>query len=703
MRRAASSLAYPIIGFVVLSVLCTAMTLYFWGNRVMTENFRSTNRHRAQDHHAFISDYIRNETRTMLRLARVYRESGQVIRETGRFLDSGGVKTRADHLPLQRVLASLGIWDHMDDLLVTDLEGRVMARARYGQVGRTLTGWGIDEAARSQELLLTTRSETGWEIRAISPIFRDETPIGLMVIIKKINNAFAKKLSHRFDCEVSLGKPDGIVATSLPEESRIAPDREMILRVLRQTRVEQKTHDALSKTEFYDRLLIVDEAFCLIVVQDTSQSDALVRQTRKAALWLSILIIAIFSGLGLAFALGLIRPLQKLKHRARDMAREYAGQELSEVPGNEVVNLVHVFNSMADAIQRHIKYRRAMETELEGHRHRLEELVAQRTEGLNRANESLQGEIRERIRTERDLLQNKTKLETALSELKLVQAKMIQAEKMASVGQLAAGVAHEINNPTGFVKSNLSTLLGYQKDIADLLGAYGDILSSVRGAMGNSPALAGLSGVVDRITRMAADADLDYLMADIPDLIQESLEGVERIQGIVSALKDFSHPGGQKAMPADINQCLKSCLKMIWNELKYKAEIIEEYGRLPMVTCNAQQVCQVFVNILMNAAQAIEDKGEIRITTRADGEDVEISISDTGQGISEKNLSRIFDPFFTTKEVGKGTGLGLHVVWDIIQAHGGQIKVKSTEGQGTTISIHLKQDPGLDIQAVNGQ
>jgi len=669
----------------------------------MTENFRSTNQHRAQDHHAFISYYIRNETRTMLRLARVYREYGQVVRETGRFLDSGGFDSHADHLPLQQVLISLGIWDHMDDILVTDLEGRVMARTRYGQVGKTLTGWGIDEATRSQELLLTTRSETGWEIRAIAPIFRDETPIGLMVIIKKIDNAFAKKLSHRFNCEVSLGKPDGIVATSLPEESRIAPDREMILRVLRQMRVELKTHDAPSQIEFYDQLVIVDEAFCLIVVQDTSQSDILVRQTRKAALWLSILIIAIFSSLGLAFALGLIRPLQKLKQRARDMTREYAGQELSEVRGNEVVNLVHVFNSMADAIQRHIKYRRAMEAELERHRHRLEELVAQRTAGLNRANESLQGEIRERIRTERDLLQNKTKLETALSELKLAQAKMVQAEKMASVGQLAAGVAHEINNPTGFVKSNLSTLLDYQKDIADLLGAYGDILATIRGGMGKSPALAGLSGAADRITRMAADSDLDYLMADIPDLIQESLDGVEQIQGIVSALKDFSHPGGRKATPADINQCLKSCLKMIWNELKYKAEVIEEYGKLPMVTCNAQQMCQVFVNILMNAAQAIEDKGEIRITTRADEEDVEIRISDTGQGISEKNISRIFDPFFTTKEVGKGTGLGLHVVWDIIQAHGGQIKVKSREGQGTTISIHLKQDPGLDIQAVNGQ
>ncbi len=459
----------------------------------------------------------------MLRLARVYREYGQVIRETGRFLDSGGFETRAEHLSLQQVITRLGLWDHMDDILVTDLEGRVMARARYGQVGKTLTGWGIDEAARSQELLLTTRSETGWEIRAISPIFRDETPIGLMVIIKKINNAFAKKLSHRFDCQVSLGKPDGIAATSLPEESRIAPDREMILRVLRQMRLEQKTHDALSKTEFYDRLLIVDEAFCLIVVQDTSQSDTLVRQTRKAALWLSILIIVIFSSLGLAFALGLIRPLRELKQRAQAMAREYAGQELSEVPGNEVVNLVHVFNSMADAIQRHIKYRRAMAAELESHRHRLEELVAQRTAGLNRANESLQGEIRERIRTERDLLQNKTKLETALSELKLAQAKMIQAEKMASVGQLAAGIAHEINNPTGFVKSNLSTLLDYYKDIADLLGDYGDILASVREGMGNSPALAGLAGAVDRITRMAADADFDYLMADIPALIQESL------------------------------------------------------------------------------------------------------------------------------------------------------------------------------------
>lgn len=704
MRYLVPSLAYPIIGFVVLSVLCTAMTMYLWGNRVMGENIKSTNRHHARDQYALISDYIRNETRTMLRLARVYRESGQVIRETAHFIDSGGFDAHADHLPLKRVLVRLGIWDHMDDILVTDLEGRVMAHARYGRRCEVLTGWGIEDAVRSGEIILTTRSKTGWEIRAILPVFRGQTPIGLMVIIKKINTAFAKKLSRHFDCQVSFAKPEGIVATSLPKESRIAPDREMILRVFRHMKVEQKDHDALSKTEFYVRLPIVDEDFCLIVVQDTSQSEILVRQTRKATLWLSIILIAVFSSIGLAFALGLIRPLQKLKERARDMAREYTGQELSEVPGNEVINLVHGFNSMADAIQRHIEYRKSMEAELERHRHRLEELVAKRTAGLNRANASLQGEIRQRIRTEKNLLENKVKLETALSELKLTQAKMIQSEKMASVGQLAAGVAHEINNPTGFVKSNLSTLLDYQTHIAYLLEAYADVLALLEETMADAPALTGLSGAVDRINRMVTDADLDYLMEDIPDLIKESLEGVERIQGIVSALKDFSHPGHKEAMPADINQCLRSSLKVIWNELKHKAEVIEDYGKLPMVTCDAQQIIQVFVNLLMNAAQAIEDKGEIRITTRADGENVEIRISDTGTGISEKNISQIFDPFFTTKQIGQGTGLGLHVVWDIIQAQGGQIKVKSTEGKGTTFYIHLKQPPEPpDIQAVNGQ
>ncbi len=173
------------------------------------------------------------------------------------------------------------------------------------------------------------------------------------------------------------------------------------------------------------------------------------------------------------------------------------------------------------------------------------------------------------------------------------------------------------------------------------------------------------------------------------DLIQESQEGVERIKNIVIDLKDFAHPSENKMQSADINKGLESTLNVVWNELKYKASVIRDFGPLPLVTCYPQQINQVFMNILINAAQSIDDHGEIRISTQAQDGFVMIRISDTGIGIPPENLSKIFDPFFTTKEVGKGTGLGMNVAYNIIQKHKGRIDVESTVGKGTTFTVRI--------------
>jgi signal transduction histidine kinase len=178
-------------------------------------------------------------------------------------------------------------------------------------------------------------------------------------------------------------------------------------------------------------------------------------------------------------------------------------------------------------------------------------------------------------------------------------------------------------------------------------------------------------------------------MEDIPNLIQESRDGLDRIKKIVMDLKNFSHPGEDTLKLTDINQCLDSTLNIVWNELKYKASIVKDYSDMTEVKCYPQQLNQVFINILVNAAQAIEKQGEIRIATRQTGDQVEIAISDTGQGIPEKNLNRIFDPFFTTKPVGKGTGLGLNVSYNIIKKHEGTITVHSELGKGTTFIIRV--------------
>ena len=274
-------------------------------------------------------------------------------------------------------------------------------------------------------------------------------------------------------------------------------------------------------------------------------------------------------------------------------------------------------------------------------------------------------------------------------ELQQAQQQTVQQEKMASIGQLAAGVAHEINNPTGFVSSNLKSLQDYLEDLFKLLTAYGELRALLENAPKPEGASADTAARLDQIKQIESDIDLEFLMTDTRDLIQESREGTERIKKIVIDLKDFAHPGQHERMTADLNRNLESVLNIVWNELKYKATVHKDLGELPPVECFPQQLNQVFMNLLVNAGQAMETMGEIHIATRTAGDNVEIEIRDTGCGIPEENLQQIFDPFFTTKPVGKGTGLGLNVAYNIVKKHGGDIEVNSRVDEGTRFTIRL--------------
>ncbi|MBI9077103.1 MAG: response regulator [Desulfatibacillum sp.] len=264
---------------------------------------------------------------------------------------------------------------------------------------------------------------------------------------------------------------------------------------------------------------------------------------------------------------------------------------------------------------------------------------------------------------------------------------LLQSEKMASVGQLAAGVAHEINNPTGFVSSNLKTLGDYFDDLSRLLEHYKKLAGLVQEFP--PPLPNSLEKTLSDIAQFESQIDLEYILGDTGELIQDCREGTERIKKIVNDLKDFAHPDEDEIKPADINQGLESTLNVVWNEIKYKAEVEKDLGDLPLVECYPHRLNQVFMNILVNAAQSIEDKGEIKIQTRAEGSHVVIKIQDNGKGISEAHLAKIYDPFFTTKEVGKGTGLGLNMAYNIITNHGGTIKAESTVRKGTTFTIRI--------------
>lgn len=297
--------------------------------------------------------------------------------------------------------------------------------------------------------------------------------------------------------------------------------------------------------------------------------------------------------------------------------------------------------------------------------------------------ETAQQKLQEYSQNLEKMVEQRTmELRQTVVDLKDTQSQLIHSEKMASIGQLAAGVAHEINNPVGFVKSNLGTIHDYFQDLISLVRAYESMGATM--ANGEDPA-----PFLPEISRIREEMDLDFILDDHKAVITESLEGMDRVGRIVSDLKDFSHMNAVELEPADINQCIESTLNIAWNELKYKARIIRDFHPLPEVLCVPQKLNQVFMNLLVNAAQAIEKQGTITIRTRAAQTTVTVAIEDTGSGIPEDVLPKIFDPFFTTKPVGKGTGLGLNISYNIIRKSGGDIRVESTPGSGTTFLVEI--------------
>ena len=278
-------------------------------------------------------------------------------------------------------------------------------------------------------------------------------------------------------------------------------------------------------------------------------------------------------------------------------------------------------------------------------------------------------------------------LEAAYAELTVSHKQILQQGKMASIGALAAGVAHEINNPMGFIISNLNSLRKYTTRLHEYLGVQ-------------SEAIEGLSqhgnGASEPVLAQVADArrslKIDYILDDSESLLTESLQGADRVKRIVQDLKSFSRVDATEIVPTDINQIMDSTVNIVWNELKYKATLKKDYGDLPLVPANHGQLGQVFMNILVNAAQAIPEHGEIEVRTWAEGARIGIAISDTGCGIPDDQIGRLFEPFYTTKEVGKGTGLGLSIAYDIVKKHHGEIEVRSTVGKGTTFTVSLPME-----------
>ncbi len=285
-----------------------------------------------------------------------------------------------------------------------------------------------------------------------------------------------------------------------------------------------------------------------------------------------------------------------------------------------------------------------------------------------------------------------------ITDRRLLESQLAQAQKLEAIGQLAAGIAHEINTPTQYVSDNTRFLKEAFHDLATLMKQYEAVCQAAQ-----------TSCLTDAHLRavevLSTDIDAPYLRDEIPLAIQQSLEGLERVATIVRAMKDFSHPGGTDKVSTDLNKAIESTITVARNEWKYVADMVVDFdSNLPDVPCFIGDINQVILNIMVNAAHAISDlvsagqlaKGTITVRTRGLDDAVEIRIKDTGGGIPEAIQNKIFDPFFTTKEVGRGTGQGLAIAHGVVvEKHGGTISFKTEIGRGSTFIIHLPLDPQL--------
>ena len=371
---------------------------------------------------------------------------------------------------------------------------------------------------------------------------------------------------------------------------------------------------------------------------DVNEIFAPVVKLKYVLLIVSFVVTAFALLLGVIVSRSISAPIIKLKNRTREIGNGHLDTVIEIESKDEIGELADSFKTMVEDLKKS-------------------------TTSIS----SLHQEIAERKKAE--------------AELEKSHAQILQQEKMASIGQLSAGIAHEINNPTSFISSNLGTL-----------GKYVDRIIEYMAEQSRAAELYADRTILDSLSQKKKNLKIDYIADDAGGLIKECKEGTDRIKGIVDGLKGFARVDESVRKPVDINQCLDSTLNIVWNELKYKCSVNKEFSALPLITCYPQQLSQVFVNLLVNASQAIEKQGDISIKTWSDNGSVCVSISDTGCGIPGEGLRRIFEPFYTTKEVGKGTGLGLSISYDIIHKHGGDLSVESEVGKGTTFYIKLPAD-----------
>lgn len=370
---------------------------------------------------------------------------------------------------------------------------------------------------------------------------------------------------------------------------------------------------------------------------------------------LEMTLVAMFS-----FALGsyLTKQLRRLRSGANKVSEaishgEFGSAKIVVDGKDELTEVADAFNSLVDKLRAEFKQRKIYQNNLEELNTSLERKVHKRTAALKNQNTALK-EINE--------------------QLKLTQKQLLHAEKMASVGQLAAGVAHEINNPVGYVLSNMQTLEEY--------------VTSYQNALKDASTLIDLdSDSKNRLDKIMDDYDLAFVGEDSADLLTQCQKGLKKVKEIISGLKNFAYAGDDSFTKIDLNKCITETLNMVRNELKYHCEIQTQLAKSAEINGNEGKISQVLTNLLINAGQAIEENGKISIRTKQNCDVITLEVADNGCGIPDENLKKLFDPFFTTKPIGEGTGLGLAISYGIVRDHEGKISVESTPDKGTCFSL----------------
>jgi len=415
-----------------------------------------------------------------------------------------------------------------------------------------------------------------------------------------------------------------------------------------------------------DLSVLVD--ICAInVVSSANHSDTTYRITHFVTLLLLVMAIVLSAIVTIVLIRLILVPVYRLEKASKDVANGNLNVEVPVTSNDEMGNLSLSFNQMTSSLKE------AKE---------LEKVQAERLkmqwEVLSETNQELE-ENSTRLEKQKIKIENKNEqLQSAFQKLKEAQNQLVQSEKMASVGQLTAGIAHEINNPINFVSSNVSPL---KRDIEDIMKLL-DLCSC-------DPAKEDLLSKFDKIENFKKEIEYDVILEEVKQLLGGIEEGARRTMEIVRGLRNFSRLDEGEKKLVDVNEGIESTLLMLRNQLKNRIEVVKNFGSLPQLLCYPGKLNQVFMNIINNAGQSIEENGTIKISTLYEKENIQVSIKDSGNGMPPEVVNHIFEPFYTTKDVGKGTGLGLSISYGIIQEHDGEIIVKSKVGKGTEFIITL--------------